>query len=120
MAHDSMTHNSTRMQACIDDCLRCYSTCETTIAHCLDMGGAHAEPAHIRLLSDCARICLVAADFMVRQSAFHAQVCGLCAEICRECAADCERIDRSDPAMARCAAECRTCAESCEAMARAA
>jgi hypothetical protein len=120
MAHDSMSHTDTRMQACIDDCLRCYSTCEATIANCLEMGGDHAEAAHIRLLSDCARICLLSADFMVRQSGFHGQVCGLCAEICRQCAADCERIDSSDEAMAKCAAECRTCAESCEAMTRAA
>lgn len=120
MEHHSKTQSNTRMQACIDDCLRCYSTCEATIAHCLEMGGDHAQVAHIRLLSDCARICLVSADFMVRHSDFHAQVCGLCAEICRQCAADCERIDPSDEAMAKCAAECRTCAESCEEMAKAA
>lgn len=108
------------MQGCIDECLRCYSTCEATIAHCLEMGGDHAEAAHIRLLSDCARICLISPDFMVRQSDFHAKLCGLCAQICRQCAHDCERIDSSDQAMAKCAKECRSRAESCEEVAKAA
>jgi hypothetical protein len=117
MAHHTAARTDPKMQACIDDCLGCYATCETTTTHCLELGGKHAEPTHIRLLADCARICLVSADFMVRQSGSHARLCAICADVCRECADDCERIDASDEMMAQCAAECRRCADSCAEMA---
>ena len=120
MSHQMTSRVSSAMQSCIDECLGCYATCETTIGHCLDVGGRHSEAGHIRLLSDCARICLVAADFMTRGSDSHARICGTCADVCRQCADDCERIDASDELMKRCAAECRSCAEACERMAQAA
>lgn len=118
MAHQMASHLDTGMQECVDECISCYTTCEATIAHCLKMGGKHAEAAHIRLLADCGRICLTAADFMVRESDVHRPICGICAEVCRRCADDCERIDSSDKMMRECAEKCRSCAESCESMAQ--
>jgi hypothetical protein len=84
------------------------------------MGGRHAEAAHIRLLTDCANICQISADFMLRGSDFHGRACALCAEVCRVCAEDCERVDPNDQLMKDCAAQCRSCADSCERMATAA
>lgn len=119
MAHQMTSRVSSEMRSCIDECLSCYATCETTSSHCLELGGKHAEAAHIRLLADCARVCLIAADFMTRGSDFHPRICEICAEVCRQCAGDCERVDPSDETMKRCAAEYRRCAEACEQMARA-
>lgn len=117
MAHQTASHISPDLQRCIDECLHCYVTCESTIAHCLQKGGRHADEGHIRLLTDCARICQLAADLMVRGSEFHGRACAVCAEICRACAAACERVDSKDQMMTDCAAQCRSCADSCERMA---
>src|SRR5262245_31958393 len=84
----------TSMQDCIADCLDCHSVCLATIAHCLKKGGDHAAPEHIRLLQDCAQICIVSADFMLRGSPMHRndvshvrrnlhRVCGRLLETCR-------------------------------------
>ena len=44
-------HNiNDEMQQCIQNCLDCHSMCLNTIAYCLEQGGHHAEPSHIRLM----------------------------------------------------------------------
>ncbi len=111
-----MAHVSSEMQACIDECQQCHATCLKTIEHCLQKGGRHAEPDHIRLLADCAQICATSADFMLRGSPLHARTCGVCAEACEQCAQDCERMG-DDQSMQQCAEACRRCAESCRQMA---
>lgn len=107
-------HISPEMRQCIDACHACHVTClSEATGHCLEMGGEHAAPKHIRIMLDCAQICATAADFMARGSQAHALVCGVCAQICRACAESCRKID----GMEECAATCERCAEMCEAMA---
>lgn len=108
---------SHHMQQCIDDCLECHSICLETVTHCLQMGGKHAEPRHIRLLLDCAEICQTSANFMLRGSDLHGHTCRVCAEVCTACAKDCERFS-DDAQMMACAEMCRRCAASCQEMAR--
>ncbi len=73
------------MKSCIEDCHQCHSTClEMAMTHCVERGGRHTEPAHMRLMLDCAEICQTAMNFLTRHSAHHAIVC-------RACAASCER-----------------------------
>ena len=108
-----------QMQACIQECHRCHDICLETIGHCLEMGGEHARPDHIRLMMDCAEICQTSANFMLRMSDFHGQTCGVCAQVCEQCAVDCERFG-DDPMMQQCAEACRSCARSCSEMAQAA
>lgn len=110
---------SDEMRRCIDDCLDCSSICTETIMHCLQMGGEHAEPEHIRLLIDCAEICQTSANFMLRNSNLHGRVCGVCAEVCERCADDCARFT-DDSVMQQCAEVCRRCAASCREMSTAA
>ena len=105
------------MRDCIDRCSECHRVCVETAAHCLEMGGRHAEASHIRLLLDCAQICQTSADFMLRESDLHGRTCEVCSEVCKRCAEDCERFD--DDFMRRCAEVCRACAESCQRMAQA-
>lgn len=107
-------HLSDEMKACVEECLRCYSVClGTAMHHCLEAGGEHVAPAHFRLMMACAEICRTSAHFMLIGTPHHKHTCGECAEICEECAVDCERLD----GMEECAQACRRCAESCRKMA---
>jgi hypothetical protein len=107
---------SNEVRECLQDCLDCYQSCTETIIRCLAMGGKHAELEHLNLLMDCARICNTNADFMLRNSTYYPQTCGITADICDECADSCDRFD--DDFMKECASVCRRCAESCREMAR--
>jgi hypothetical protein len=104
-----------KMRACIQECQRCHDICTETVTHCLQLGREHAESSHIRLLLDCAEICQTSANFMLRMSDIHGQVCGVCAEVCEHCAEDCERFEK-DELMQQCAEVCRSCAQSCREM----
>ena len=107
---------SDEVRECLKDSLDCYQTCTETTIRCLTMGGKHAEHEHLNLLMDCARICNTNADFMLRNSTYYPQTCGITADICDECADTCDRFD--DDFMKECASVCRRCAESCREMAR--
>ena len=65
--------------------------CLEKIAHCLNKGGPHAAPDHIRLM----QICRAGANFAIQQSSLHELTCGVCAEVCRRC-----RESRFDRALA--------------------
>jgi hypothetical protein len=107
---------SDEVRECIKDSLDCYQTCSETVIRCLTMGGKHAANEHLNLLMDCAKICNTNADFMLRNSTYYPQICGITADICDECADTCDRFD--DDFMKECASACRRCAESCREMAR--
>lgn len=102
------------LRDCIEDCNDCSDIClNEAMTHCLQKGGRHTAPEHMRLMLDCAGICRTAADFMLRSSAHHAPVCGVCADVCDACAESCEQLGDMD----ECAQMCRRCAESCRQMA---
>jgi hypothetical protein len=102
------------MQQCIDQCLVCYRTCmQTAMNRCLEMGGAHVEPSHFRLMINCSEMCRTTAEFMMSSSPLHAQACAACAAVCDACAQSCEQIDGMDD----CVQVCRACALSCHKMA---
>jgi hypothetical protein len=112
-----MSMNSTidnAMQSCIDACTRCHQMClKTALTHCIEVGGKHAAPDHLRLMLNCAEICQASANLQLSQSAFSAKLCGVCAEICEACATSCEAMGE----MADCVQACRQCAQSCKSMA---
>lgn len=110
---------SQTMQQCIQNCQDCHRICAETVQHCLQQGGRHAEPDHVRDLLDCEQICALSADFMIRQSPFHERTCAVCAEVCARCAESCEQVN-DGPAMQRCVDICRQCEDSCRQMAGAA
>lgn len=116
MTHHSAAHRNQAMNDCIDNCTNCHSVCLETINYCLTKGGEHAAPDHVALLAACADICGTSAATMLRGAAVSPVICGACAEVCRQCAASCEKMG-DDAEMKRCAEVCRRCAESCTAMA---
>lgn len=104
------------IEACIKNCIECHASCVTTLQHCIGLNGKHTEPAHLRILMNCAEICQTSANFMLSGSDFHAETCGVCAEVCQRCAVSCESIAEEDVTMKRCADLCRRCADSCARM----
>lgn len=103
------------MQECIANCNDCRDECEKVLfQHCLEMGGEHLAQEHVRIMADCVEICQAAANFMLRGSSMHGDVCRACANICKECAESCDQIGGEE--MERCADVCRECAESCREM----
>lgn len=105
-----------RMRECIQQCQNCHDVCTETINHCLQMGGAHAEQNHIRVMLDCAEACQTSANFMLRMSDVYGEVCGVCADMCERCQRECERF-KDDQMMQQCADACQKCAQSCHEMA---
>lgn len=98
-------------EECLKLCLDCHHTClEMAMRHCLQSGGKHTEPMHFRLMLNCAEMCQTNASFMLSSSDLHVLTSGVCAEICRRCAASCEEVGE----MEACVQACIACAESCE------
>lgn len=105
---------SAELNECIRVCLDCYRTCQQTAAvHCLELGGKHVEPQHLRLMLSCAEVCRTAAALMLNNSPQHHLQCAVCAEICRQCAESCREIGDMD----ECVTACEACEESCQRMA---
>ncbi len=109
-----LSHINEDLKSCIEICGSCRDIClNMATTHCLELGGKHVEPGHLRLMLDCVDICATAVNFMLRNSPRHKLTCGVCAEVCKACADDCERIGN----METCAEACRRCAEHCRKMA---
>lgn len=68
----------------------------------------------IRLDIDCSAICRLAAGYMARDSTFARQICGICADICEACGAECARHSMAH--CQECAEACSRCAEECRNM----
>lgn len=110
-----LAHFEREMRICIENCIRCHQISLSTLQHCIEMGGKHADPKHLLLMQDCASICATSADFMLRGSNFHELTCQACAEVCAACADECATFE-NDAMMQECAEACRACALSCKAM----
>src|SRR5215203_5132272 len=95
-------HTHDEMRKCIQLCRDCHAMCTQTIAHCLKLGGRHATPDHIRLMVDCAQMCATSADYMLRESPFHDQICRLCSELCKQCGKDCKQVAGDDQMVKQC------------------
>jgi hypothetical protein len=109
-----MHHHDSKMQSCIDECLRCHQTClGMASSHCLEKGGAHVEQKHMQLMLTCAEICRASAAMMLIGTDHHVAVCAACAQVCEDCARSCEAIGDMDD----CVEACRLCAQSCREMA---
>ncbi len=109
-----MQHSSASMQECIRNCQECHAMCLSMASgHCLEMGGKHVEPSHLRTMLACAEICQTSANFMLLGTPLHTATCGVCAQACQACAESCQALGDMD----ECAQACRKCADSCRAMA---
>lgn len=105
-----MKHNH---EECLKNCLECFKICNQTLVHCLEMGGKHSQKSHINLMISCAQICEFHAKLMMRNCGYSPKVALICAEACKDCADDCEKVDGQDEMMKKCIEACRRCEKSC-------
>ena len=108
-------HGDDGVQACIEECLNCHATCIMAAQYCLAEGGELADIDLVSVLMDCAEICQVSANFLLRGSPYHVITCAACAELCRACEEACRGVTGNEQ-LAHCADECASCAEHCERM----
>jgi len=110
-----MNQLSRQVRDTIEALQRCHALClSMAMTHCLEMGGEHARPQHLRLMLDCAGLCAFTADALGRKSQFHNRFAALCAEVCETCEKDCAALgDMED-----CVEACRDCARLCTEIAR--
>ncbi len=99
----------------ISECLACYSVCTETLGYCTDKGGALAAPELLRRLRDCAELCRVSAEFLLRGSELAARLCALTAQAAAACAQTCATIP-GDAQLHACQDACLRCAASCKAV----
>jgi len=83
------------------------------VSYCMSRGDKYADPDHIFDLLDCAQICQLAADLMLRNSELSVGISAVCADACENCAESCEEFT-NDARMVEAADMCRACAESCD------
>lgn len=97
---------------CIDKCLASSRRCLETATYVIGQDHTSASSQRIVVLLDCAELCQVTANSMLRKSSQHALLCDACARLCENCAAACLE-QGSDAVMRTCAETCRDCAQSC-------
>ena len=72
----------------------------------------------IRLALDCAEACSTTGPALARRTAANAvllrQMAETCAELCRTCAAECDRHAQEHEHCRLCAEACRTCETACQ------
>ena len=110
-----MTHMTSEMQACVQACMDCHRACTEMMMQCMKMGNCDSNA--MKTMMDCAQMCQMCADFMMRDSMMSPKVCMMCEEMCRMCAAACEPMAKNDSMMMDCMKACLACAETCKTMA---
>lgn len=100
-------------QACVATCWDCHQIClQTAMNDCLESSENQVEKKLFRLLISCSEVCQVSANLQLVNSDFQHRFCELCANVCKACAAECEKHG----GMAECVKACLDCAESCTQM----
>lgn len=105
-----MATKDTTLLSLLAECATACNHCSTA---CLEEKDVQMMAACIRLDMDCAQICSTTAAFVARSSAHAQHLLKECAEICLQCAKECEKHSHMEHCK-RCAEACRKCAEACE------
>jgi hypothetical protein len=106
--------DTTHLRACIDACHACAIACNHCATACLKEPDVAKMARCITLDVDCAAVCQLAAAAMARGSECTHLICGLCADICRQCADECGRHAHGH--CRACAEACAQCADACRRM----
>ncbi|MGI1806677.1 four-helix bundle copper-binding protein [Exiguobacterium sp. TDN 0502] len=93
----------------IDALQNCIVTCNTCFDACLSEEHVSAMTDCIRLDRDCADICSLLVQAVVRNSSQVTTLAAACIEICENCARECAKHDHE---------HCQNCAEACLACAK--
>ncbi len=101
-------------KSCIEACLKCAALCDHCASSCLKEDDVKMMTRCIQLDMECAALCYSAAQLMSIGSTRAQEICRLCAQLCRECADECDSHDNEH--CRECAKACRHCAEECMEM----
>ena len=100
------------LQYCVNVCWSCRHANQQALYNWyLVTSDVAVDPKHLRLMTDCIQILQLAADYMTRASDYSDEIRKVCAIICDDCAASCEKFEHEY--MLRCAELCRKCARYC-------
>lgn len=98
-------------QSLLDALNACVAACENCASACLQEDDVKMMAPCIALDRDCSDICALTARLVARGSAHAQHLLRECAEICRQCAEECEKHQHQH--CQDCAAACRRCEEAC-------
>lgn len=90
----------------------CIAACEYCAHACLDEENLSSMIQCIKTDRDCADICATTVRLLIRDSSQKMAMVELCAEICGQCAEECENHDHDH--CKQCAKACRKCEEECK------
>jgi hypothetical protein len=90
----------------------CRESCTIGLMHSLNEDGDFTAKDHIVWLLDCAEICNVTTNFLLRDSEYSGDIINICSYICEDCAESCESFFE-DANMKNCGEICRKCADKC-------
>jgi len=113
--NDASDRLSKQTRECITELMACHSIClSAAMTRQLEADHSHNRPQHLRLMLDCAEICVFTADALARKSQFHSPICALCADICETAAKDFQQLT----GFTDCAEACLRAAAHVQDMAR--
>lgn len=87
--------------------MECMSICKACAKKCIEEGHKHTAS----LCQDCSDVCDLAIKLKSSESDYSYQILDLCAQICRQCATECSRMQAMH--FQECAEACRHCVEAC-------
>lgn len=103
-----------KYQNCIDACNGCMEACEVCASACLKIDDGRMMERCIRLCHDCSDCCVLASQYMSRDSEFVKQICNNpLITICEECARECDKHAGHMDECKKAADACRICADEC-------
>ena len=109
-SHDHSGHPHAGL---INTLIECASACERCMSACLEEKDVTPMAHCIELDRDCAAICFLGAQLLLRDSEMAHQYLLVCEEACRLCAEECSLHDHDH--CKECARACRRCEEACHA-----
>ena len=104
-------HSGHSDSSLINSLTECALACERCMAACLEEKDVTPMAHCIELNRDCAQICLLGAQLLLRDSKVAHQYLLVCEQACRLCAEECSLHDHEH--CKACARECRSCEQAC-------
>jgi hypothetical protein len=86
--------------------------CKHCADSCLNEKNVEMMVSCIRLNCDCAKACEIAAEMLIRNSAFAKEAVELCRKVCAACADECDKHENEH--CKECAQMCRECEKLCD------
>jgi hypothetical protein len=94
-------------------CLGTKNVCLQTQRYCLTKGGKLVDPTFINQLQDCAAVCDLTANAVLRESALKSDLAKLCNQTCQTTVKACEQF-KDDPQVQMCTQYAQASAQSCQ------